>query len=161
MRRVVERQWEGMRLVETADQSGCSMVKTTQPSTITKGSTCSKPHLFLKGSRQLYPILWIKVSSFICFGRHGTNVFSSISEDSLVSDSFPRNSTFLLLSCQFGKFQARRFDLFRRVVKRVEVSSLIRKMGTVDSQWLVWDENPLRLIGQSGIWSGQQEMVFG
>ena len=40
--------WEVMRLVDTPFYSGCSMVKTAQPHFITKRSTCSKPHLFLK-----------------------------------------------------------------------------------------------------------------
>ena len=90
-----------------------------------------------------------------------TNVFSSKSEHSLVSDSFPSNSTRPLSSFQFLKFQPRSFESCRRSTNIVDASTLRHNDGGDFSQWPWLSKMEGELIGQSMRRMSQSERVFG
>ena len=70
------------------------------------------------------------------FNKKRCVVFSSQTEGSFISDSFPQNSTFPLSSCKFLKFQACSFDSCRSVTNIIDVSTLHHNDGVVSGQSL-------------------------
>ena len=75
------------------------------------------------------------VQFLFCSPKNRCVVFSSQTEGSFVSDLFPWPSTFPIPSCQFLKFQARRFESCRRTTNLIDVSTLRHNDGVAFSQW--------------------------